>query len=97
MIRADTPPGTEVVCLDDAPGKLGPSGLSKGAVYTVKLIAPGIDGGHVVLLHEVSEYTAYSAPHGRVRGGFHLYRFRYLDLPLCLTGLLQKDRVPEDA
>lgn len=88
MISPDTPPGTEVVCVDDAPGPYGDGGLQRGAIYTVERIASAIDGGHVVVLAEIPPWRTYAPPWGPVGVGFELRRFRYLDIPDALTRLL---------
>jgi hypothetical protein len=94
MIRPDTAPGTEVVCIDASDGALGPTGLERGAVYTVASIQKGVAGKHVVLVEEVRAVESYLPPWGMVKAGFSLTRFKYLDLPPELTRLL--DEVPQD-
>jgi hypothetical protein len=89
MIRPDTPPGTEVICVEAEPGRYGDCGLRRGSIYTVERIVPAIDGGHVVVLSEIPPWQAYTPPWGLVGIGFELRRFRYLDLPDSLTELLQ--------
>lgn len=88
MIRPDTAPGTEVVCIDDSPGKYGNSGLHMGEIYVVDKICEAISGNHVVFLSDVPPWEGYAAPWGIVYIGFELRRFRYLDIPSSLTGLL---------
>jgi len=88
MIRPDTPPGTEVICVDATAGPYGNGGLSAGALYTVERIAPAISGGYAVVLAEISPGHAYSPPWGIVGIGFELKRFRYLDIPKSLSALL---------
>jgi hypothetical protein len=90
MISPETPPGTEVVCVEAAPGRYGDGGLLRGSIYTVERIAPAIDGGHVVVLTEIPPWQTYTPPWGLVGIGFELRRFRYLDLPASLTGLLEQ-------
>ena len=90
MIRPDTPPGTEVVCVDASRGPYGNGGLEHGVIYTVDRIAPSIEGGHVVLLLEIKPWETYSPPWGLIDIGFDLKRFRYLDIPKSLTELLTK-------
>jgi hypothetical protein len=90
MISPDTPPGTEVVCVDAGPGRYGDGGLKRGAIYTVERIAPAIDGGHVVVLSEIPLWETYSPPWGLVGIGFELRRFRYLDIPDALMQLLEE-------
>lgn len=89
MISPNTPPGTEVVCVEAGPGRFGDGGLQRGAIYTVERITPAIDGGHVVVLSEIQPWQGYAAPWGVVGIGFELRRFRYLDLPGSLTRLLE--------
>jgi hypothetical protein len=88
MINPDTRPGTDVICIDDACGPYGASGLQKGALYTVAKIEPAITGGFGVILEEVSPRETYIPPWGPITVGFELKRFRYLDLPKSLTRLL---------
>lgn len=90
MIRPDTPPGAEVVCIDASAGPYGTGGLEQGAVYTVERIARAIDGGHVAVLAEIPPWEAYSPPWGLVEIGFELRRFRYLDIPGELRALLTR-------
>ncbi len=90
MISPETPPGTEVVCVEAGPGRYGDGGLLHGANYTVERIAPAIDGGHVVVLSEIPPWQTYTPPWGLVGIGFELRRFRYLDLPNSLTQLLKE-------
>jgi len=89
MISPETPPGTEVVCIDAAAGPYGDGGLQRGGIYTVDRIAPAIGGGHVVVLAEIAPWEIYSPPWGLVGIGFDLKRFRYLDIPRSLTELLE--------
>ncbi|GLI93706.1 hypothetical protein [Methylocystis echinoides] len=93
MISPETPPGTEVVCVEAGPGRYGDGGLRRGAIYTVERIAPAIDGGHVVVLTEIPPWQTYTPPWGLVGIGFELRRFRYLDLPASLTALLEESPV----
>lgn len=90
MISPDTPPGTEVVCVQAGPGRYGDGGLRRGAIYTVERIAPAIDGGYVVVLTEIPPWQTYTPPWELVGIGFELRRFRYLDLPASLTNLLEE-------
>lgn len=89
MISPQTPPGTKIICIDaDANGKYmsaiwlgGLDGLQKGQIYTVRMIYPTkrTVSGFGVLLHEI------------MRGGNHgwaIDRFKYLELPKCLTDAL---------
>jgi len=88
MIRPDTPPGAEIICIDAAEGPWGPIPLTLGAIYTVDRIIATIDGVWAVLLAEVEAPSVYAPPWGMVTIGFGLHRFRYLDLPDELTRLL---------
>jgi len=88
MIRPDTPPGTEVICIDAAAGPYGDGGLRRGEIYTIERIAPAVEGGHVALLAEIKSWETYAPPWGLVEIGFELSRFRYLDIPRSLTALL---------
>lgn len=93
MISPDTPPGAEVICVDDSAGRYGPSGLARGSVYTVDRICQGIHGEFVAILEEVAPtHTFAEPPFGKVVVGFALRRFRYLSLPDSLTGLLEARR-----
>ncbi len=89
MIRADTPPGEEIVCIDATDGPWGAAALTLGAIYTVERIIATIDGEFAVLLAEVESPRIYAPPWGMVTIGFARRRFRYLDLPDSLTGLLK--------
>ena len=89
MIRPDTPPGAEIVCIDAADGPWGAAALASGTVYTVDRIIETIDGAHAVLLAEVEAPRIYAPPWGMVTIGFGLHRFRYLNLPDELTRLLE--------
>lgn len=97
MIRRDTPPGTEIVCIDAAPGPFGNVRLTHGDIYTVFRVAPAINGGFVVLLDEIAPMETYAPPWGLVELGFELRRFRYLDIPRELTRLLETARQEVDA
>lgn len=96
MISSDTPPGTEIVCIDDSEGAYGPSRLTLGGVYTVKDIRPAVDGDYVVLLHEVDPAPVYDARFCLINVGWLLCRFRYLEIPKSLSELLT-ERELEDA
>jgi hypothetical protein len=89
VIRADTPPGEEIVCIDATDGPWGAAALTLGAIYTVERIIATIDGEFAVLLAEVESPRIYAPPWGMVTIGFARRRFRYLDLPDSLTGLLK--------
>lgn len=95
MISRDTPPGAEIVCVDATDGPYGECGLTRGAIYTVARIVRAIDGGHAVILEEVSPWSTYAYPWGVVEVGFELRRFRYLDIPDELTSLLEEARLEE--
>ena len=97
MISPDTPPGTEVVCVEAGPGRYGDGGLRRGFIYTVEQIAPAIDGGNVVVLSEIPPWQSYTPPWGLVGIGFELRRFRYLDIPHSLTRLLEDAPVEIEA
>ena len=88
MISPHTPPGTEVCCIDDSPGPYGPTGLSKGAYYTIKSIEIGLTScGFVAILGEIQPLEVYDQRFGPVVAGFGLYRFRYLETPKKLMDL----------
>ena len=91
MLSPHTPPGTRVVCIDDVKdGRYATrtvhnfdlNGLRLGEVYTVSAIAPndGTTSGFIAVLVEIVRP-------GRTKG-FALERFRRVDLPECLTSLL---------
>jgi hypothetical protein len=69
--------------------------LARGGIYTVARIARDIDGGHVVILGEVSPWRTYAPPWGVVEVGFELRRFRYLDIPDALTRLLHETQLED--
>jgi hypothetical protein len=98
MISPDTPPGTEIVCIDDSDGAYGPSRLCKGSVYTLKSIEESIDGDFVATLHEVEPQTVYDVRYCFINAGWLLCRFRLLEIPKSLSSLLtEKTRELEDA
>lgn len=98
MISPDTPPGTEIVCIDDSDGAYGPSRLSMGEVYTLRSIEMGVDGDFVATLHEVPPGTTYNMAFGVLNLGYLLCRFRLLEIPRSLSSLLtEKERELEDA
>jgi hypothetical protein len=98
MISPDTPPGTEIVCIDDSDGAYGPSRLCKGSVYTLKSIEQTLDHDFVAVLHEVPPGVAYDMAFGKLNTGYLLCRFRYLEIPRSLSSLLtEKVRELEDA
>jgi hypothetical protein len=89
MIPSHTPPGAEIICIDDAPGEFGAGGLVKGAVYTLARIELCVTGGFGVILREIPPWETYAPPWGLVTVGFDPRRFRLLELPRCLTELLE--------
>jgi hypothetical protein len=95
MIRPDTPPGCEIVCIDDSPGPLGPTGLQKGSIYTLKEIVQGLQRAPLALVEEIDPQQGYVAPHGLVYTGYVLGRFRYIEPEV--EALLRATRVFEDA
>ncbi len=95
MISPGTPPGTDVICIDDAPGPYGDGGVSKGGIYTVDRIEPCVTGGFSVFLREVRPWESYAPPWGLVTIGFDPKRFRYLEIHKSLTELLTQS--PEHA
>jgi hypothetical protein len=88
MISPDTPPGTEIVCLDASPGPYGCGGLTTGEFYTVERVERTLDNRNIVLVAELPLTQAYEPPWGIVIIGFELRRFRYLDIPDALSELL---------
>lgn len=88
MISPDTPPGTEVVCIDDSPGAYGPTNLRMGDVYTLRSIEESVDGDFVATLHEVPLQTVYDIRFCYLQTGYLLCRFRYLEIPNSLNELL---------
>jgi len=88
MIGPDTPPGAELVCIDAAPGEFGSGGLVTGALYTLARIEWCVTGGYGVILEEIEPWETYAPPWGLVTVGFEPRRFRLLDIPRCLTALL---------
>jgi hypothetical protein len=93
MISPDTPPGTEIVCIDDSDGAYGPSRLTLGQVYTLRAITIGIDGDFVATLHEVAPGVTYNMALGVLNLGYLLCRFRRLELPNSLTELLTEQPI----
>jgi hypothetical protein len=84
MISPFTKPGTKVVCVNDSDDLSLCRGkrlnYRVGEVYTVdRIIIHVITGEPVVQLVEVSHRQGF---------GLRLKRFRYLDLPKCLTDCL---------
>lgn len=98
MISPETPPGTEIVCIDDSDGVYGPSNLSMGEIYTLKTIEMGVHGDHLATLHEVPPGVTYDMARGVLNVGYLLCRFRLLEIPRSLSSLLtEKARDLEDA
>jgi hypothetical protein len=95
MISPDTPPGADIICIDDSPGDYGSGGLVKGGVYTLARVEICVTGGYGAFLQEIPPWESYAPPWGLVAVGFELRRFRRLDLPTCLTALL--DGAPSPA
>ncbi len=93
MISPDTPPGTEIICIDASAGPYGPVGLALGEIYTIERIESALYDGHVVLLSELPHSQAYEPPWGQVTIGFNPRRFRYLDVPDSLVALLHKHAI----
>ena len=95
MISPNTPPGTEVICIDDDPDSytypntyyLGDlDGLMKGEIYTVKEIIPAMPAYKTKSEYEVVVHEIH-----RIGGrGFAIERFRYLDIAK-LDSLLKLD------
>lgn len=85
MISPDTPPGTEVVCIDACPFE---KYLTLGACYTVEKIEANEDPPYDLLacLSEVGRAENW---------GFELRRFRYKDLPDAITRILET-RAPNE-
>lgn len=102
MISPNTAPGTKVVCVDDRPGAFRVAGyrysnnldgLKAGEKYTIKEIAknnhPALSEYCAVLV-EISRDISNLNPNRKwYISGFHLARFRYLDLPESLTRLCE--------
>ncbi|MBM3574628.1 MAG: hypothetical protein FJX39_02780 [Alphaproteobacteria bacterium] len=93
MIAKDTPPGTDIVCINASPGDYGPTGLHLGAVYTLDRIESCVGETYAALLKEMHPVLSYAPPWGRVIIGYELSRFRYLDLPDGLTRLLDEEQL----
>lgn len=93
MISPNTPPGTDVVCIDDSPGRYGETGLRRGGYYTVDRIVPGIHENFVVLLKDFPLPFGWTII-GLCVIGFSLRRFRYLELPKELSSLQRPERIP---
>lgn len=87
MIRPDTQPGTDVICINAEPGPFG-AGLLLGEIYTVERIVKTIDGGYAAVLADIKPWQSYSPPYGLINVGFNLSRFRYIDIPPELERML---------
>lgn len=91
MISPHTPPGTRVVCIDEGRNGRQESGRPityprLGGVYTVAGIYPcRSDCGFAAYIPDLTKDHGYC-----------LTLFRYLDLPKCLTDLLQTTPVDND-
>jgi hypothetical protein len=94
MISPHTPPGTKIVCVND---KRAIAPIKKNSVYTVAKIVPvekSPSKFHVVLVEIEIDEVWQAMTDAR---GFSLHRFRYLDLPSSITGLLNVQPVKDDA
>jgi hypothetical protein len=98
MISPHTSPGTKVVCIDansdgkymSAPWIGGLGDLQQGQIYTVKAIYPTdrAISGFAVLLYEIERDQVQ---------GWAIDRFRYLDLPSCISDALNVQPVKDKA
>lgn len=91
MISPQTPPGTVVCCINDAPGPYGPVDLVRGKYYTIKQIALSYDNNFVATVSELKPPILFDSRLGKLVIGFGLERFRYIDLPESLTNLLHEE------
>jgi hypothetical protein len=89
----NTPPGTDVVCVDSRPGRFGETGLRLGGYYVVDEIVEGLSGEFVVKLCGFECKLKFDVS-GPCIVGFSLCRFRYLELPKSLEALQRRRRVP---
>lgn len=98
MISPDTRPGTDVICIDDSPGRYGACALTRGGIYTVDRIGKGLHDQFIAILAGVQPKISYEQPWGKVIVGFALRRFRYIEISKELTELLAQPRVriPEE-
>lgn len=69
MISPDTPPGTDVVCIDASPGVYGPVNLTLGWFYTVKRIEKCILP-YAVVVEETPPVLVASAHYGMLQVGY---------------------------
>ena len=100
MIPLNTPPGTEIVCVDDSPGRWkhpayvrpsgGMDGLSRGAIYTVRDFVMTVHGVLSVRLNEIARPIR---PADVFEVGFLPERFRLLEVHPSLTALLDANPV----
>jgi hypothetical protein len=98
MISSHTAPGTKVICIDaDCDGKYmsapwigGLGSLKEGEIYTVKATYPTdrAISGFAVLLYEIERDQDQ---------GWAIDRFRYLDLPSCISDALNAQPMPDKA
>ena len=109
-ISPNTPPGTEVICINDDPDAfINPNffylgdlnGLKEGEIYTVFKIYPTKPADWIKSEYEVIVYEI-NRPFGR---GFAIERFRYLDIakldellkePIQLTLHVEKEKEKVD-
>jgi hypothetical protein len=95
MIPLNTPPGTEIVCIDDDINSHLVAGvnyrkefcLSRGTVYTLKRWSCNELGNPTVHVHELPR-------RGITDPGYDARRFRLLEIPRCLTELLEREPEP---
>jgi hypothetical protein len=110
MISPMTPPGTEVICINDDPDAfINPkyfyigdlNGLKEGEIYTIFKIYPTQPCNWIMSEYEVIVYEI-DRPFGR---GFAIERFRYLELakldellkePVQLTFYVEKEKEKVD-
>lgn len=101
MIPLNTPPGTEVICVDDGNIPLrvksgfvlksiivGLDGLKKGSLYTVRdwVQLPHLEGTHVRLQEIIRPiHEEYTF---KIEPGYDPVRFRLLEIHPSLTELL---------
>lgn len=93
MIPLDTPPGTDIVCIDAAP-IIGGDGsrriafpIAPGEVVTLAVWIDLSEHGPGVVLREYPTLCGFNV-------AFSPARFRLLDLPKELTELLTRERAP---
>jgi hypothetical protein len=88
MISPNTPPGSEIICIDTSRGRYGPIELTKGDIYVVQQIERAITADFLVLLEGEKPVFAYDPHYGAVQLGYGLWCFRPLIIPQSLTALL---------